>query len=54
MCPILKKLSNKKQPFEEVVGIITEIQASNKGNDLRLINHLQSYAEYQFGKEVQG
>jgi hypothetical protein len=37
MCPILKKLSNKKQPFEEVVGIIKEIQASKKGNDLRVL-----------------
>jgi tetratricopeptide (TPR) repeat protein len=54
MCPVLKKLSNKQQPFTEVVQVINEIKASKKGTDERILEHLLSYSEFQFGKEVIG
>jgi tetratricopeptide (TPR) repeat protein len=54
MCPILKRLSNKLQTFREATRIINEIVASTKGNFVRILEHLLSYAEYQFGKEITG
>jgi hypothetical protein len=54
MCPILKKLSKNSQPFREVIPVIKEILASPKGNDVRVLEHLLSYAEYQFGNQVLG
>jgi hypothetical protein len=49
VCPIFKKLFSQLQPYNEVVWIIKEILASNEGNDLKVLEHLQSYADYQFG-----
>jgi hypothetical protein len=54
MCPILKKLSYKLQPFREVDQIVNGIMASKKGSVIRVLEHLLSYAEYQFGTEVEG
>jgi hypothetical protein len=54
MCPILKKLSNKLQSFDDAFQIITEILASKKGKDERVLEHLLSYADCQFGKGVTG
>jgi tetratricopeptide (TPR) repeat protein len=54
MCPILKKLSKNLQPFREVIPLIKEILASPKGNDVRVLEHLLSYAEYQFGSQFLG
>jgi hypothetical protein len=54
MCPIVKKLTNKLQPYREVTRLIDEIQKSKKGEDIRILDHLLSYAEYQFGKVVPG
>jgi hypothetical protein len=54
MCPILKKLSNTLQPYQEVVQVIEEILASKKGNGMRVLEHLLSYADYQFGKPNSG
>jgi hypothetical protein len=54
ICPILKKLSSQLQPYNEVVRITEEILASNKGNDVRVLEHLMSYADYQFGQQVAG
>jgi hypothetical protein len=59
ICPILKTLSHRLQPFHEVVRIIkeigsNEIQVFTKGNDIRVLKHLLAYAEYQFGEEVTG
>jgi tetratricopeptide (TPR) repeat protein len=54
LCPIFKKLSSQLQPYNEVVRITKEILASNKGNDIRVLEHLMSYADYQFGKQVAG
>jgi hypothetical protein len=54
MCPILKELTNKLQPYREVTRLIDEIVNSKKGKDMRILEHLLSYAEYQFGKGVAG
>lgn len=54
LCPILKKLSSKLLPFHEAIQVIKEIGASEKENDARVLEHLMSYAEYQFGKEDTG
>jgi hypothetical protein len=54
MCPILKKLPNKLQSYNEAVQIIDEIMMSNKGNNARVLEHLLSYADYQFGQTVAG
>jgi hypothetical protein len=54
MCPILKKLTNKLQPYREVTRIISETLDSKKGKDIRILEHLLSFAEYQFGKGVAG
>jgi hypothetical protein len=54
MCLILKKLSKKLQPFHEAVPVINEILLSKKGNDIRVLEHLLSYAELQLEKEITG
>jgi hypothetical protein len=54
VCPIFKKLSSQLQPYNEVVRITKEILASNKRNNLRGLEHLLSYADYQFGQRVTG
>jgi hypothetical protein len=54
MCPILKKLRNKLQPYREVTQLIGEILVSTKGNYIRVLEHLLSFAEHQFGKKVTG
>jgi hypothetical protein len=51
---MLKKLSKKLQPFHEVIQVVNETLASKKGSNLRLLEHLLLYAEYQFGKEIPG
>jgi hypothetical protein len=50
----LKKLPNKLQSYDEAVQTIDGILASNKGNDVRVLEHLLSYADYQFGQHVAG
>jgi hypothetical protein len=54
MCPILKKLSIQLQPFIEVIRIKNEVLKSKKGEDCRVLEHLLSYLEYQFGQKVAG
>jgi hypothetical protein len=54
MCPILKKLTNKLRPYREVNRLVDEILKSKKGNDIRVLEHLLSFAEDQFGKEITG
>jgi hypothetical protein len=54
MCPTLKKLSTKIQPTYDVVRIIDEILISIKGKEIRVVEHVLSYAEYQFGRIVRG
>jgi hypothetical protein len=50
----LKKLPNKLQSYNEAVKTIDEILASNKGNNVRILEHLLSYADYQFGQHIAG
>jgi hypothetical protein len=54
MCPTLKKLSNRSQPYDEVVQVIKEVLASKKGDNTRTLEQSLSYAEYQFGKPITG
>jgi hypothetical protein len=54
MCPILKKLTKTLQPYHEVCRLIIEILESKKGKDIRVLEHLLSFAEHQFGKGVPG
>jgi hypothetical protein len=54
MCPILKKLSTMLQPFHEVIRISDEVIVSKKENICRVLEHLLSYLDYQFGKKVAG
>jgi hypothetical protein len=54
MCPILKKLSTNLQAFHEVIRIKDEVLALIKENGVRILEHLLSYLEYQFGTKVAG
>jgi hypothetical protein len=54
ICAILKKLLNKLQSYDEAVRIVNQILASNKGNDIRVLEHLLSYADNQFGQQFAG
>jgi hypothetical protein len=53
MCPTLKKLSSKLQPFHVVIQTFEEILES-EFDDIRILKHLLSYVEYQFGKVTTG
>jgi tetratricopeptide (TPR) repeat protein len=50
----LKRLQNELIPYHEVTRLIIEILDSKKGSDRRLLEHLLSFAEHQFGKGVTG
>mmetsp|Transcript_3129 Transcript_3129/g.3277 ORF Transcript_3129/g.3277 Transcript_3129/m.3277 type:complete len:468 (+) Transcript_3129:190-1593(+) len=60
LCPLLKKLSNYFRPYHEVSQVITEtlllggLGGFLRGGVIRLLEHLLSYAEYQFGEKVTG
>jgi tetratricopeptide (TPR) repeat protein len=54
MCPTLKKLSNNLQPYGEVAELILDVLFVKKVNDVRILEHLLLYAEYQFGNAVSG
>jgi hypothetical protein len=54
MCPILKKLSNKFQTYPEALQVIDDTLGSKKGNVIRVLEHLYSYAEFQVGKQCVG
>jgi hypothetical protein len=54
ICPILKQFSKKVNPCVEVMSEICEIMSSTKRKDSRVIEHLLSFAENQFGKKVAG
>jgi hypothetical protein len=54
MCPILKKLSNKFQTYPEALKVIDDILGSKKGNVIRVLEHVYSYGEFQFGKQFAG
>jgi tetratricopeptide (TPR) repeat protein len=48
MCPTLKRLSKKFQPLDNVVQLILEILFQKEVKDIRILEHLFLYAEYQF------
>jgi hypothetical protein len=48
MCPTLKRLSKKFQPLDDLVHLIIEILIEKEVEDIRILEHLLSYAEYQF------
>lgn len=57
MCKILKKmLSNQIQSYSEVADVINEIRNApqNISCEIRILKHLISYAEFQFGDRIQG
>jgi hypothetical protein len=54
LCPILKKLTKLLQPYREVTRLIDDISKSKKANNCRVLEHLLSFAEHQFGNEVTG
>jgi hypothetical protein len=54
LCPILEKLSNKLQSYKDAAKIIDDIFISKNGNDTRVLNHLLSYANHQFGELTNG
>jgi hypothetical protein len=41
-------------PYREVTRLIIETSQSKKGNDCRVLEHLLSFAEHQFGKGIKG
>jgi hypothetical protein len=53
ICKILKKLSLQFQPYDKVIRVIAEITTKKK-EEVRVLGHLISYAEYQFGDRVLG
>lgn len=52
ICKILKRLSNDLQPYHEAVEIIQEILAAS--DNIRVMDHLLSYAQLQFGDRIPG
>jgi hypothetical protein len=58
ICKILKKLSHQLQPYHEVLRaikeILEEIPKKNKQQTLRVLGHLLSYADHQFGDRILG
>jgi hypothetical protein len=54
MYRILKKMSNKLQSYTEACRVIDDPLASEKSNDIRILEPLLSYAEHQFGKKITG
>jgi hypothetical protein len=58
ICKILKKLSHQLQPYHEVLRVIEEIREEiskkNKQRTFRVLGHLLSYADYQFGDQILG
>jgi hypothetical protein len=50
----IKETYQQIQPYREVTRLIDEIGNSKKEKDVRILGHLLSYAEYQFGKGVPG
>mmetsp|Transcript_26947 Transcript_26947/g.25802 ORF Transcript_26947/g.25802 Transcript_26947/m.25802 type:complete len:487 (+) Transcript_26947:111-1571(+) len=54
MCSILKKLSIKKQPYFAAFHMIQEILASKEGNNMRVLEHVLSFVENLYGKQILG
>jgi tetratricopeptide (TPR) repeat protein len=55
ICKSLKNLSNKLEPYSHVLRIIQEtLNAAKNVSDIRILSHLLSYAEFQFGDRILG
>jgi hypothetical protein len=54
ICGILKKFPNKLHCHDEALKIIHVFLLSNKGNEIRVLEHLVSSADNQFGQQVEG
>ena len=57
ICKTLKKLSHELQPYHDVIQVIIEIReekTEKKELKIRVLGHLISYAEHQFGDRVPG
>lgn len=54
VCSILKKLPSELEPYENVVENIQQILKAKKRDDTRVLTHLLSYAEFQFGQKIIG
>eukprot|EP00596_Hydrurales_sp_CCMP1899_P004101 CAMPEP_0119037562 /NCGR_PEP_ID=MMETSP1177-20130426/5992_1 /TAXON_ID=2985 /ORGANISM="Ochromonas sp, Strain CCMP1899" /LENGTH=464 /DNA_ID=CAMNT_0006999011 /DNA_START=34 /DNA_END=1428 /DNA_ORIENTATION=+ len=54
ICKTLKKLSNQIQPFRDAGRVITEILLGLEGQNSRILVHLLSFAELQFGERTPG
>jgi hypothetical protein len=57
ICKTLKKLSLQLQPYQEVARVIEEIREERPKKsqlDMRVLGHLISYAEHQFGDRIPG
>jgi tetratricopeptide (TPR) repeat protein len=57
ICKTLKKLSLQLQPYQEVTRVIDEISEESPKKielDIRVLGHLISFAEHQFGDRVLG
>jgi tetratricopeptide (TPR) repeat protein len=57
ICKTLKKLPHEFQSYRKVIQVITEVQEDHLQQntlDIRVLGHLLSYAEFQFGDRVLG
>jgi hypothetical protein len=57
VCKTIKKLSHELQPYQEVVRMIEEIDEERPKKahlNVRVLGHLVSFAEHQFGDRVVG
>jgi hypothetical protein len=52
ICKTLKRLSNQLQPYHQVGQLIMEMLEARE--NARVLDHLLSYAEFQFGKRIPG
>jgi hypothetical protein len=55
ICKVLKKLSNALQPYNDVAEVSTKIlyeEPPKFRNNVRVLMHLLSYTEFQFGNHI--
>jgi hypothetical protein len=52
MCSNLKKFSKELQPYDKAILVIWQVINSEKMEDIRSLEHLQSYTDLQLGNQV--
>jgi hypothetical protein len=52
ICKTLKKLSRDLQPYAEVDRILWEIDEVQPNANRRILDHVLSYSQYQFGNRI--